>query len=314
MRRTIPSLSALIALESAGRLSSFSRAADELGVTQGAISRQIRALEIDVAAPLFERSSFGVALTPVGASYIEAVRACLAELEAATDMVRGRKQEKVLRIAVPPTFAARWLVPKLASFTSVCPGTSVDLSVRADPLTAADRSLDGEIIFAEADPNRPSVQRLTHSYLLAVCAPTLATTGLAQGGLIELGQYRDWAAFRLAHTQLRVASVSPQAYDYFDAGIQAAILGRGVLLAPPFLVLNELKSGALVAPLAIHIERSTGYFFRLHSRRHDAQVAALVEWARAELDRSQNEARALLGRRTDARPASRRLGARPRRG
>ncbi len=295
MRRTIPNLSALLALESAGRLSSFSRAAEELGVTQGAISRQIRALEMEIGAPLFERSSFGVVLTPRGGDYVEVVRACLAELEAATDAARAREEEKVLRIAVPPTFAARWLVPKLAGFTAAYLGMSVDLSVRANPLTTTDRSLDGEIIFGDVDPNRLGIQRLTHSCLVPVCAPALAMTGLLQGSLLELGQWRDWAAFRSAYGQVRLTSASPQAYDFFDAGIQAAILGRGVLLAPPFLVANELKSGSLVAPLSTHLTRTSGYFFRPHSKRHGGALSAFVEWARAELDRSQQECRALLG-------------------
>lgn len=294
MRRAIPNLAALLALESAGRLSSFSRAAEELGVTQGAISRQIRALEMEVGGPLFERSSFGVKLTLRGAGYAEAVRSCLTDLEAATDTARVREAGRVLRIAVPPTFAARWLVPKLAGFTAVCRGTSVDLSVRANPLTTTDRSLDGEIIFGATDPNRQDTQRLTRSCLLPVCAPALATTGLLQGGLLELGQCRDWAAFRSAYGKVRLSSASPQAFDYFGAGIQAAILGRGVLLAPPFLVLNELKNGSLVAPISNPLERTSGYFFRLHSRRHDGALTAFVDWARAELDQSQEECRALL--------------------
>ena len=295
MRRNIPSLAALMALESAGRLRSFSRAAEELGVTQGAISRQVRALELELRAPLFDRSSFGVELTPTAHSYIEVVRACLAELEAATDGMRAHRDSAALRIAVPPTFAARWLVPKLADFVSSHAGMSVDLSVRAIPLPAIDRSLDGEIIFAETAPPRFDVAHLLQTCLVPVCAPALAGSGTAETELLELGKGNDWAAYHAAFPHERLATARPYAFAYFDAGIHAAVLGRGILLSHPFLISNELRSGSLVIYAATALRRPGGYFFRTHSKRYEAAAAIFVDWLRAELQRTSLESLASLG-------------------
>src|SRR4051794_18544124 len=135
MRRHIPSLSALQAFESAGRLSSFTRAARELKVSQSAISRHIRSLEEELGITLFQRVDQRVALTPAGASYIRAIRACLDEIEATTfDLKMGHHDSGAIHLITPPTFGARWLVPRLPSFMAQHPQIQLRLSVKADPV------------------------------------------------------------------------------------------------------------------------------------------------------------------------------------
>ncbi len=149
-RPLLPSVAALTAFESAGRHLSFSRAAAELHLTQGAVSRQIRQLEEMIGLDLFERVNQRVFLTDAGAAYLKDVRGILDELAGATRRVMASAGGGgVLDLAVLPTFATRWLMPRLPDFLAKYPGVTVNFTVRLEPFSFADDPCDAAIHHGE---------------------------------------------------------------------------------------------------------------------------------------------------------------------
>ena len=137
-RRLVPPLSALVAFEAAARLGSFTRAADELSLTQSAISRRVIVLEELIGMRLFERVRNTVTLTPVGVFYAERIQSTLASLASATQEASlFLKRGGLLRLGMPPTFGTRWLIPRLGDFALHCPDVTVNFAARSEPSSAA---------------------------------------------------------------------------------------------------------------------------------------------------------------------------------
>jgi DNA-binding transcriptional LysR family regulator len=255
MRRHIPSLSALQAFESAGRLLSFTRAARELNVSQSAVSRHIRALEEELGVALFQRVDQRVLLTPAATRYVRAIRACLDEIEATTfDLKTGRHDSGTIHLVTPPTFGARWLVPRLPDFTARHPEIQLRLSVKADAVDFGNAVFDAAISFGARPPSHIGFEQLTRGELIAVCSPRLGLRSKSDRGLaemrryklLELGSDRSW---NMVFQQNRVRLFDEDSilrFEYFDAGIQSAISGEGILLVQPFLVVEHLRNGALI--------------------------------------------------------------------
>ena len=292
MRRHIPSLSALQAFESAGRLSSFSRAARELNVSQSAISRHIRSLEEELGVALFQRIDQRVSLRPAGSRYIRAIRGCLDEIEASTfDLKTGRHDSGAIHLMTPPTIGARWLVPRLPEFMSRHPQIQLKLSVKADPVDFGNAAFDAAIAFGEQPPSHIGFEQLTEGELIPVCSPRLglrpkADLGLAElkrYKLLELGSDRSW---RVLCQQNRVKSFdedSIQRYEYFDAGIQSAISGEGILLVQPFLVIEHLKNGALTLASSQKYKSESFYYFCFtRPKRISDSIRLFATWLKEE--------------------------------
>jgi len=246
-RRTLPPLNALRAFEVAGRRLNFRAAADELGVTQGAVAQQVRALEAHLGLALFQRLPRGLALTPLGASYLADVTRALDTLGEATARLLARPD--AVTISVTPTFAAKVLIPRLADFNTALPEMELRI-VATEALSDFDRD-QVDIVVRLTRPPFPATQEallLFRQDLVAVASPHLIgqmTLPLAAKQLLDLPLLHDahahWPTF------LRTSGKLPGAiFNQTALALDAALAGQGVAIAARGFVQADLDAGRLV--------------------------------------------------------------------
>lgn len=292
MRRKIPSTAALSAFESAARHQSFTKAADELAVTQSAVCRQIGALEDFLGVKLFRRSRRGVVLTEAGASYSRNVTARLDEVERDTlELMSKGGHGGALELGVVPTFASKWLLPRMASFAAAHPGITVNLNARTRPFLFDDTPFDAAIhAGAAAWPGTEGVF-LMRENLVAVCSPGLihprTSLGKADWRRYPLLQqstrpyaWRDWFASRAMQVE---GDMAGPRFELFSMLAEAAIHGLGIALIPRFLIEDELQRGILVQ-VARHEYLSDRSYYLIYPERksENAALSAFRTWLEAE--------------------------------
>ncbi len=255
MRRKIPSSTALTAFEAAARHGSFARAAEELSLTEGAISRQIGRLESFLGVALFERVGNRVRLLPNGARYAGQVRELLDRLDRDSQYLMGQPENAAsLDIAVTPTFALRWLIPRLAGFTRTHPNITVHLSERTEPFALAGSGFDAAVHFDHPAWAGMRTYPLLKEVLLPVCHPSLLGGRKrlpALDTLPRLHRRQSPDAWQRYAQETGVPLGNPAVgarYDLHAMLIEAALAGLGVALVPQLYVDAELAQGQLVAP------------------------------------------------------------------
>lgn len=303
MRRKIPSTAALIAFESAARHQSFTKAADELAVTQSAVCRQIATLETFLDIKLFRRSKRGVVLTEAGASYRHQVTARLEDMERDTlELMAKGGQGGILELSVVPTFAVKWLLPRMESFAARHPDITVNLSARTRPFLFDDTPFDAAIHAGEATWPGTDGRFLMHEDLIAVCNPRLIApnTSLDDADwrnytLLQPSTrpyaWRQWFASR--GMEVERAMAGPR-FELFSMLTEAAIQCMGIALVPRFLVEEELKNGRLIQ-VADHNYQSDRSYYLIYPE-HKAEnpaLAAFREWLEMEA-RSYRESNILM--------------------
>ncbi len=281
MRRKIPSTAALSAFESAARHQSFTKAADELAVTQSAICRQISALEDFLGVKLFRRSRRGVVLTEAGTAYARKVTSRLDEVERDTlDLMAKGGHGDALELGVVPTFATKWLLPRLPSFSKEHPHITVNLTARTRPFLFDDTSFDAAIHAGESTWPGTEGIFLMHENLVAVCSPKLiaprTTIGRADWHRQPLLQqstrpyaWRDWFASRDMQVE---GDMSGPRLELFSMHVEAAIQGMGIALIPRFLVETELEHGVLIQ-VAKHEYLSDRSYYLIYPERKSENAA-----------------------------------------
>ncbi|CAM5778370.1 LysR family transcriptional regulator [Castellaniella caeni] len=250
MRKRLPSTTALQAFEAAARHQSFTLAAQELSLTQGAVCRQIATLETFVGVALFDRVRRGVRLTDAGERYARLVGRQLDAIERDTLAIMAHQGGGVVELAVVPTFATRWLLPRLAQ-PGGGPGLQVNMATRTRPFLFDDTEFDAAIY--SGDPGWPGTQAyfLMRENPVPVCSPRLAPGPLDAAviaGLPLLQQSTRPAAWRDWFASAGVAAPADMAgirLELFSMLSQAASDGLGVALIPPFLIRQELDRGDL---------------------------------------------------------------------
>lgn len=255
MRKKLPSSSSLQAFEAAARHGSFARAAEELSLSEGAISRQISRLESLLDCKLFERIGSRVRLNPNGARYAYHVRETLERLERDTQYLMGAADgSRSLEIAAPPTFASRWLIPRLGDFHRRHPDITLNIAVRTDPFIITGSGFDAAVHFEHPAWAGMRGQFLFEERLAPVCHPALLAGGDPIKRLSELPRihrrqnpdawlrYAEEFGIALEHPALGVR------YDLHEMAISAALAGQGVALVPHVYVEKELANGSLIAP------------------------------------------------------------------
>ena len=255
MRRKIPSNAALMAFEAAARHGSFARAADELSLTEGAISRQIGRLETFLGVTLFERIGNRVRLLPHGERYAAQVRELLDRLDRDSQYLMGQPSGSAsLDIATIPTFAMRWLIPRLPRFRQKHPNITVHLAERLEPFVLAGSGFDAAIHFEHSAWTGMRTHSLLHEVLVPVCHPALLKEGkeaAALDTLPRLHRRQNPDAWQRYSQDTGIALTSPAIgarYDLHAMLIEAAVAGLGVALVPRLYVETELAQGRLVAP------------------------------------------------------------------
>lgn len=255
MRRKIPSHSALMAFEAAARHGSFTHAAEELALTEGAISRQIGRLEAFLGVTLFERVGNRVRLLPNGERYAAQVREALDRLERDSQYLMGQPADGAsLDIAILPTFATRWLIPRLGRFRARHPNVTVHLAERMEPFVLAGSGFDAAVHFEHPAWAGMRTYRLLHEVLVPVCHPALLEgrdVATALDALPRLHRRQNPEAWQLYVEESGVALSNPAIgarYDLHAMLIEAALAGLGVALVPRLYVEADLAAGRLVAP------------------------------------------------------------------
>ncbi|WP_430332280.1 LysR substrate-binding domain-containing protein [Rhodococcus sp. ACT016] len=253
--RQIPSTSTLLAFEAAARHSSFSLAAQELVVTDGAISRQVARLEAFLGVSLFLRGGNRVELTAHGERYAEELGRLLVSLEQSTFQVMTTPpQQRVLELASIGTFATRWLIPRLPLFLQEHPDVVVNLSTRNDPFVLNGSVFDAAITFAHPAWAGAESRHLFRSSLIPVCGPALLQ-GYSADSAIFPGlpllhktttpeSWRDYS--REFGIDLQDATAGSR-FEQFSMLIEAALAGLGVALVPYLYVADEIRTGRLVS-------------------------------------------------------------------
>lgn len=255
MRRKIPSNTALIAFETAARHGSFARAAHELSLTEGAISRQIGRLEEFLGVTLFERVGNRVRLLPNGERYAAQVRESLDRLDRDSQYLMGQPSDGAsLDIATVPTFAMRWLIPRLLRFQQKHPNITVHLCERTEPFVLAGSGFNAAIHFEHPAWTGMHTYPLLNEVLIPVCHPSLLKSMDAQTALDTLPRLHRrqnpeaWHRYA-EETGLSLSNPALGArYDLHAMLIEAALAGLGVALVPRFYIETELDQGRLVAP------------------------------------------------------------------
>ena len=287
MRRKIPSTTALISFEAAARHESFTRAAEELSLTQGAICRQIASLEEFLSVELFRRSRRGVKLTEAGLSYSRRVATQLDAVERDTLSVMGQQGTNVIELAVVPTFGTQWLLPRLKDFQLKHPEVTVNLTNRTRPFLFADTEFDAAIYFGDADWSGTESHRLMGENPMPVCGPALLgnKTLLTADEVADLPllqqttrpyAWRQW--FNSHHLNIPRDMTGPR-YELFSMLAQAAMHDMGIALIPPFLIQRELAEKRLVIANPQALSSIKAYYLMIPERKvESASLKAFRDW------------------------------------
>lgn len=271
MRNGIPNLGALQAFEATARLGAFSRAAEELALTHSAVYRQVAGLEARLGVELFTRVRRRVMLTEAGAEYAARVRHHLDQLEKDTLGLMSRSRVGCnLHVAVLPTLATTWLLPRLAEFGRARPDITVSLSVRTLPFQFNDQPFDAAIYHAaQIWPGTRGIKLFEEKELLPLCSPSvLAAVREDENPLQDMvhlhttsrpDAWRRWyQAQGLGY--LPTMNAGPR-YELFTMSLAAVRQGMGVALIPRFLAQAALDAGELVIPVRSGLRVEEAYYF-----------------------------------------------------
>ena len=276
-----------MAFDSAARMGSFSAAARELNLTQGAISRQIHALENQLGVALFKRAGKTIQLTETGKVYVQEVHVALqtirnASLDAITNPLSG-----ILNLAVLPTFGTRWLMPRFSSFLKKHPDITVNFVTKLTPFDFQGENVHSAIHYGEPDWPDTTSTFLMGEKAIPVCSPNLLerhpirnAEDMSSLPLLHLtsrpNAWKDWFALN----NIVLPQNHGMLFEQFSIVIQAAVAGIGMALLPIFLIQNELDRGELmmIQNLPLISSRSAYYLVTPTDKSDYAPVVAFRNW------------------------------------
>jgi len=266
-RRYLPSISLLTAFEAASRTESFTAAAQELSLTQGAVSRQIQSLEEQLGVKLFRRERKRVHLTAAGEAYAREIREALKQIARASLTLQANPEGGKLNLAILPTFGTRWLAPRLNDFLAANPGITVNLSTRILPFDLEAEHFDAAIQYGPGTAQGTESVKLLEEDLLPVCAPDLmerlgirTAADIAKAPLLHIEtRPHVWKQWLMAQGISDVPA-SGMLFDQFATIAQAAGHGVGFALLPRFLIERELEEGRLVVAFDRPLSGVGGYY------------------------------------------------------
>ncbi|WP_282607418.1 LysR substrate-binding domain-containing protein [Pelagibius sp. Alg239-R121] len=286
MYRYLPSLNALRAFEAASRHGNFTRAAEELCVTQGAVSRQVKNLEEYFDAKLFSRGANSLNLTDAGRSLAPSITEALSNLDrAAGALLRDRN---VLRLQVMPTFAVRWLMPRLPEFSKAHPRIDVRVTIALHPARLDTDSFDAGILYGDGSWQDTESYCLSRECLAPVCAADWADSHPAFNKPEDFGQTtllhtttdrRDWPWWLKAVGADGLSGDKGPAFETLDMAVRAAEAGHGIALGDLSLIAEDLNQGKLRLAMPPPLYTGRGVYFVLPSQgRHNDALITLCDW------------------------------------
>ncbi len=288
MARRLPPLNALRAFEAAARHLSFTRAAGELNVTQAAISHQVKALEAGLGVTLFRRLNRRLLLTDAGQAYLPDVRDSFDRLAEATERLTARDRAGVLTVSVLPSFAARWLVPRLSAFREAYPDIDVLITPSNDIIDFARDDVDVAIRYGEGNWPGLRADRMMTEDIFPVCSPKLlegprplkSPDDLRHHTLLHDDMRITWRTWFLAAGVEAIDSTRGPAFTDSGMVIQAAVEGHGVALGRSALATTDLAAGRLVKPFDISLPANFAYYVvSPEAAAGRPKIAAFRDWA-----------------------------------
>jgi len=270
MKRTLPPLNGLRAFEAAARHMSFTDAAEELNVTQAAISHQVRGLEQRLGLKLFVRRNRSLLLSEAGQAYLPSVRAAFDQLNEATEKLLQKDKGGNLTVTTTSSFAVKWLVPRLGGFQRSHPEIDVRISTGTSLVDFSREDVDIGIRYGRGQWGNLTAERLVAEDVMPVCAPSLlkGPSGLRKPSdlkrftLLHIGNFPDdWQVWLTAAGVKGVDASRGVSFDFALAAYQAAMDGLGVALGRNPLVEPDLKAGRLVVPF--EFKRSSDFAYYL---------------------------------------------------
>lgn len=289
-RRFLPGLHFLAAFETAARTESVTAAAQELDLTQGAVSRQIRALEDLLGVELFNRQRQTIRLNHAGKAYARDIRDALQKISTASLNLRANPAGGSLTLAILPTFGTRWLAPRLPGFLSAHTGITLNLVTQLRPFDFANETIDAAIHFGDADWPGGHCAFLMEEDVIPACAPALRDSlaltrpeDMRRAPLLHLTSRPDAWEQWFAHQKVEASNVHGMLFDQFATLAQAAVAGLGVALLPRFLFEEELALGKLVPALEAPMRSPSSYYLCWPEERADyPPLQAFRGWLEAE--------------------------------
>jgi len=297
-RNALPALDLLVGFEAAARHLSFTKAGEELFLTQSAVSRQIKELEEQLGVELFQRRHRALALTGAGKSFYASAAKVLTTMRAATEQLRTQAGKKGLSVTTTNSFAALWLIPRLAGFTRTHPGVDVRIMAETRVQDLDRDGLDVAVRHGPASLAGSNAVRLMGERVFPVCSPKLLkdkSKPLREPQDLRyhcLLQYDDpegrhpWLHWKTWLEVERIADLRPAgtlSFSGYEQIIPAAIAGHGVALGRSPLVKDLIASGELVAPFKSSADPSRAYYAVVSkSAEGRPEVAEFVVWLRQE--------------------------------
>ncbi len=292
-RRLLPSTSALAAFEAVARLGSFTAAAQELDLTQGAISRQIGLLEEQFGRRLFERDSRNVRLSAAGETYAEAVRAALGQLRDAALGLMSNRHSGVLNLAILPTFGTRWLMPLIPDFVTKNPDITINFVTRIGRFDFARERLDAAIHHGLPDwPDADSTLLMRETVMPVASPEFLASRAIATAADISRlpllhmatrpGAWSEW----FEEQGISTPTGPGMQFEQFGTVAQACMAGLGVALLPQVLIAGELQRGQLVPTPGQPMQSRSAYYLVVpHDKRSHPPVASFRDWLLGQVEK-----------------------------
>lgn len=294
MRRYLPPLNALRAFEATVRNGSLTGAAQELSVTQGAISRHVQQLESWYGTRLCTRLRRGIEATPAGNALGAVLRTCFDQIEAQTRRIVDRPSENKLRIKLPPTFAIRWLVPRLARFHALHRDIDVQITTSHQPVDFDREEIDLCIHSGPAPLPGVYCRRLFGEILLPVCSPGLLRTAAPLRKPADLRRHvmlcsmhrpDDWPTWFRTARVTGIDGNSGLKFENSALAYQAAIDELGIVMAQRAFVEEDLRTGRLVAPLDVKARTEGSYWLGYRRTSRGAPlIRAFEDWILQQSD------------------------------
>jgi LysR family glycine cleavage system transcriptional activator len=295
MPNRLPSLNALRAFESAARHMSFARAAEELHVTPGAISQQVRQLEDSLGQRLFLRQNNSLSITFAGKALLPQVREAFNSLIEATDLVRSKNFENILKISAPPTFSIKWLRPRLTHFQNLHPDLEIRLTASKQLADFNKEDLDVAIRYGQGSYEGLTSEKIMAENIFPVCSPALIKRTLALRKTADLKHHTLLHAEHSASDETApswskwLRLVCPETLEIINASkgmfytpallaIDAAIAGEGIALAKGKWVQDDLSAGRLVQPFEDFLHSEFDYYLVYPQGTASAKVTLFRQW------------------------------------
>lgn len=298
MASRLPPLNALRAFEASARQLSFTRAAEELFVTQAAISHQIKSLEEFLGIKLFMRKNRALLLSEEGQAYYLDIKDVFTSINDATERLLARGAKGAITVSLQPSFAIQWLVPRLNAFNVLHPDIDVRIKAVDQPESSLTEDVDVAIYYGRGHWADIHAEQLNKEYLVPVCSPLLLQgkkpldklEDLVNHTLLHDTSRRDWKRwFKQVNVKATNVNHGP-IFSHSSMVVQAALHGQGVALAHRFLSRPDIEAGRLICPFDEVLESKNAYYVVCRERQVDlGKIAAFREWVLDTVAQEQEE-------------------------